>query len=190
VPSDPSAYGLREYALDIDAVRAALGSESVHVLGHSWGGGLALTYAAAFPEHVASLTLIDNLPPRSDVFAAGSARFQARIAELMAAGVVPNPIPAADGDDCTPMVLATLPAYFGDPAFPVPAEIRATHCNAHTLQSSYAASLRPLPVDGLPGGNLPQPARLLRERALISIRRWRSRLDKRWRLGRRSPPQE
>lgn len=41
----------------LDAMRAALGAERVHLLGHSIGGMVAQAYAHRFPQHVASLVL-------------------------------------------------------------------------------------------------------------------------------------
>jgi pimeloyl-ACP methyl ester carboxylesterase len=41
----------------IEAVRAALGLERIHLLGHSWGGMLALEYILARPPGVASVCL-------------------------------------------------------------------------------------------------------------------------------------
>jgi proline iminopeptidase len=48
---------------DLDAVRKALGLERVAVLGDSYGGMIALAYAAAHPEHVARLILSDSAAP-------------------------------------------------------------------------------------------------------------------------------
>jgi len=39
------------------------------LLGHSWGGGLAALYAAAHPQSVAKLILVDAVPPRFHPFA-------------------------------------------------------------------------------------------------------------------------
>jgi proline iminopeptidase len=48
---------------DLEAVRAKLGLEKVAVVGDSYGGLLAMAYAAAHPEHVAKLVLSDSAPP-------------------------------------------------------------------------------------------------------------------------------
>ena len=47
---------------DIDAVRVYAGEESVHVMGHSWGGLLAMMYATTFPEQTRSLILVSPMP--------------------------------------------------------------------------------------------------------------------------------
>jgi pimeloyl-ACP methyl ester carboxylesterase len=42
---------------ELATVRAALGLDRVHLLGHSWGGWLALEYALRKPAGLASLVL-------------------------------------------------------------------------------------------------------------------------------------
>lgn len=56
-PGDPANWTLQRYASEIEAVRAALGIERFHLLGHSWGGILATRYAADHQDRLASLTL-------------------------------------------------------------------------------------------------------------------------------------
>jgi len=55
--ADPSAYDIPRFVAELDSLRAALGIERMHVLGHSWGGQLAYEYYRAHPERVVSLTL-------------------------------------------------------------------------------------------------------------------------------------
>lgn len=57
VPEDISIHTVRLYVEEIDALRAALGLESVHILGHSWGGMLAMEYALTQPRGLRSLVL-------------------------------------------------------------------------------------------------------------------------------------
>jgi proline iminopeptidase len=49
---------------DLDAVRADLGAETIDLLGHSWGGFLAMAYAARHPERIHRLILVDSGAPR------------------------------------------------------------------------------------------------------------------------------
>lgn len=42
---------------DLDAIRAHLGADRIHLFGHSWGGLLAQLYAKAHADRVASLVL-------------------------------------------------------------------------------------------------------------------------------------
>jgi proline-specific peptidase len=45
---------------EVGVVRRALGLERVHILGHSWGGMLAMEYALTNPEGLASLVIADS----------------------------------------------------------------------------------------------------------------------------------
>ena len=48
---------------DLEAVRAALKLEHIALVGDSFGGVIAMAYAAAHPEHVAKLVLSDSAAP-------------------------------------------------------------------------------------------------------------------------------
>ena len=48
---------------DLDAIRTALALDRVAILGDSYGGMVAMAYAAAHPEHVARLILSDSSAP-------------------------------------------------------------------------------------------------------------------------------
>jgi proline iminopeptidase len=47
---------------DLDAVRRAVTDGQTALLGHSWGGVLAMAYAAEFPERVSKLVLLGTGP--------------------------------------------------------------------------------------------------------------------------------
>jgi len=49
---------------DLDALRAHLGYDKIDLLGHSWGGFLAMAYAARHPEHIERLIILDSAAPR------------------------------------------------------------------------------------------------------------------------------
>lgn len=49
---------------DLDALRSHLGYEKIDLLGHSWGGFLAMAYAARYPEHIDRFILLDSAAPR------------------------------------------------------------------------------------------------------------------------------
>ncbi|MEO6470105.1 MAG: alpha/beta fold hydrolase, partial [Acidimicrobiia bacterium] len=53
-------FDIADYVADIEAVRCHLGVETMHVLGHSWGGLLAQLYANDHPARVASLVLANS----------------------------------------------------------------------------------------------------------------------------------
>ena len=49
---------------DLDALRAHLGFDKIDLMGHSWGGFLAMAYAARHPEHIVHLIISDSAAPR------------------------------------------------------------------------------------------------------------------------------
>jgi proline iminopeptidase len=76
------ACGVAEQIADLDALRAHLGLDSMDLLGHSWGGWLAMAYAARHPERIARLIIADSAAPRiqdtaflfKQIFPEGTAR--------------------------------------------------------------------------------------------------------------------
>lgn len=63
--SPGSRYYFMDNLWDIDAVLDALDWPACHLMGHSMGGALACVFAAAAPERVQSLVLLDGLGPVS-----------------------------------------------------------------------------------------------------------------------------
>ncbi|MCX7552724.1 alpha/beta hydrolase [Marinicella sp. S1101] len=55
-------YGFIDYVMDIQAVVKQL-ETPVHLLCHSMGAAIAVMYAAAFPEHIKRMVLLENLGP-------------------------------------------------------------------------------------------------------------------------------
>lgn len=60
-PTDPRLWRVETFVEELAAVREQLGLDRVHLLGHSWGGMLALEYLLTKPEGVVSLTLSSSL---------------------------------------------------------------------------------------------------------------------------------
>ncbi len=60
---DSGLYGFTDYLADVELTLDALDVSRVNLVGHSMGGAVALTYAAAHPERVASVTTIDSIGP-------------------------------------------------------------------------------------------------------------------------------
>ena len=58
----PVDVSLRSELDDVDRVRSHFGLDSVAVLGHSWGGVLAMEYAVHHPDRVSHLILLDTAP--------------------------------------------------------------------------------------------------------------------------------
>ncbi|PKI90450.1 proline iminopeptidase [Actinomycetales bacterium SN12] len=59
--SDDSAWTVEAHVEHLEQVRAHFGFSRFHLLGHSWGGFLALSYIQAHPSRVASVTLSSPL---------------------------------------------------------------------------------------------------------------------------------
>ncbi len=56
-PDDPSLWRIDRFVEEVASVRTALGLDRIHLLGHSWGGWLAIEYMLARPAGVVSLVL-------------------------------------------------------------------------------------------------------------------------------------
>jgi proline iminopeptidase len=58
-----AAWGMDAQVADMEAVRAKFGFQKFNLIGDSYGGLLAMAYAAAHPEHIAKLILSDSAAP-------------------------------------------------------------------------------------------------------------------------------
>jgi proline-specific peptidase len=56
-PDDPGLWVMDTFVDELATLRAALGLDRIHLLGHSWGGWLALEYALGSPPGLESLVL-------------------------------------------------------------------------------------------------------------------------------------
>lgn len=119
-PLEPSHFSLKKYTEDLEAVRHKVGVEQVHLLGHSWGGLVAMQYATVHPERVHTLLLIGSAPPTWQGVAAGLPRIGARIRQLEQEGMIPADLPQDDPRRQE----AQVRAYFSDPSFWFPADAR------------------------------------------------------------------
>jgi proline iminopeptidase len=130
-----NGYGLTEYAADLEAVRQAVGTGKVHIFGHSWGGIVAMNYAAAYPQNVRSIILMGSGPPTKEGVQVGQAQLNERISSLQEQGIIARTQP----ENTKNLIEFILPAYFSDPRFPVPVELKNTDFNATTYQQTMAA---------------------------------------------------
>jgi proline-specific peptidase len=67
-PDDPELGSLELFLDELAAVRGALGLDEVHLLGHSWGGLLAMEYAVRQPAGLQSLILVGAPACRSTMW--------------------------------------------------------------------------------------------------------------------------
>lgn len=66
-------YALSGFVFDLAELISQLGFERVPLVGHSLGGNISLRYAAAFPEHVERLVVIEGIGAAPDVAARSEA---------------------------------------------------------------------------------------------------------------------
>lgn len=55
--TDTAMFNIAHFVRELDSLRAHLGYDKVHLLGHSWGTILAVEYYKVHPEHVTSMIL-------------------------------------------------------------------------------------------------------------------------------------
>lgn len=93
-------YTMPAMVEDIEALRKQLGVPKLALMGHSFGGALALEYAAAFPQHVSKVVLVSAASSIPDACAARVdfliKRYPAELAKARAAAVERKETP----DDC------------------------------------------------------------------------------------------
>ncbi|MDY6933412.1 MAG: alpha/beta hydrolase [Spirochaetota bacterium] len=64
-----SMYSLLDSVLDIARLIEHLGASDTSIIGHSYGGAVAILYAGFYPEHVKRLAVIEGLGPMTRRFA-------------------------------------------------------------------------------------------------------------------------
>jgi len=131
-PSD--GYALLKYVADLEAVRKEVGAEKVHILGHSWGGIVAMRYATVHPQHVRSIILMGSGPPSRLAAQAGQASLGQRIGELQRQGIIATELPTNPAE----ILEAILPAYFSYSSFKIPDELKETPYNATVYQQTLS----------------------------------------------------
>ena len=72
-PGNPANWTVQRFTDEVDAVRRAVGVGRWHVLGHSWGGTIALEYGARRPRELAALVLASPLVSTSSWIADANA---------------------------------------------------------------------------------------------------------------------
>ena len=60
-PGNPANWTVQRFTDEVDAVHRALDIKRWHVLGHSWGGTIALEYGARWPPELAGLVIASPL---------------------------------------------------------------------------------------------------------------------------------
>ena len=107
VPNDPANWRVGRFVDEVDAIRRALSLARLHVLGASWGGTVALEYAARRPAGLASAILESPLvSTRSLIADAGALRRLLPVDTQATLTRCEQPQPPAD-----PCAAATLAFY-------------------------------------------------------------------------------
>ncbi len=63
----PESVNTENYIKDLEGIREHFGLDKVSLIGHSWGGLLALHYALAYPERTQRLIIVDSAPPNAEL---------------------------------------------------------------------------------------------------------------------------
>lgn len=63
IPINEKTINIKSYLQDIELLRRKRNDKKIVVLGISWGGLLAMNYAALYPQYVSKLVLICSAPP-------------------------------------------------------------------------------------------------------------------------------
>ena len=65
--NDPSLWTIERYTDEVEAVPRGLGLDQFYLLGHSWGGLLAIEYALKYRQHLKGLVIL-NMAASTDSF--------------------------------------------------------------------------------------------------------------------------
>ena len=120
-PQDASTIRVSQFAEDLERLRQYWGLQKLRLLGHSWGGGIALAYALRHPQHTGALVLVDSSIPGFDyseihitlhdqwIAAKGDSRLSAAMTSMEADE------PVHTDEEFKAKLHRNLPYYFFDP---------------------------------------------------------------------------
>lgn len=155
-------YSVEDHVSDALAVMDWIGADRVCLVGHSWGGHLAMHVAVAAPERVEALVLVDPLGAvpdggEADLEAGLMARLPSELAARMAA--LDEKLMRGEGseEDGPEMMAAVWPYYFARPeaAPPLPETQMNIQDYSDTWSSIHAHFERGTLVNGLPSIECP-----------------------------------
>jgi len=130
---DPG-WGMEAYQADLERVIRSMATAPVHLFGHSWGGLLAMTYAAKHPAEIESLVLFGSAPPTHAALERAEASFLERVSGLQQSGVI-GPPPALAVD----YLSWVLPAYFANPLFKPPEALASLPIESEVNRQTWRA---------------------------------------------------
>jgi len=108
---------INDFVADIESLRQALNFSTITLIGHSWGGLLAVLYANEFGENLKSMILIDPAPGNSSFDKVGRNTMQNRLTvddkEEIYSIMQTNPFEKSDMDGINRFVqINEKPRYF------------------------------------------------------------------------------
>ena len=120
-PPNPSESTIEDDAADLGAIRRALGIRQWNVLGHSWGGGVAMLGVAADPAGTRRLVTVDAVGPtgewipilRRNALEKLTGEFRNRLARIDEASLT-----SSDPEIHAEQTQAIYPAWFVDSDMP------------------------------------------------------------------------
>lgn len=68
VDVDSSAVTMQNFTDDIEALRESLNLGKIHLMGHSWGGLLAMKYAVKYPQNLNKVVLSNTMPGSAELW--------------------------------------------------------------------------------------------------------------------------
>lgn len=115
---DAATLTMESVVADLDALRVHLQQERLILLGHSWGGMLAMSYAVAHPDRVDRLILVGSGGPTLEFTQWFNDNIEARLRPEDVEMREQWRAAAANGEDpakvATGMLRAIVPGYFFD----------------------------------------------------------------------------
>lgn len=135
-----NSYQMNLYAGDLESVRLAVGADTLHLVAHDFGLVVAMGYVASFGGRAVSLATFGGAPPTDLDFDDARLELQSHIEQLQGTGQIPDPVPTTQGNDCSPPLLATLPAYYANPDFGGGKLTDALTCSNQVVENTHGAT--------------------------------------------------
>ena len=129
-------FGLDAHAADLTRVLDSVAVGPVHLLGHSWGGLVALDYAGRYGNRIASMIAVGSAPPSDADLQISMASMSARVEALQERGLIATELP----ENAPEGLRAILPTYFWDPTLTIPeSAMEALEVTAGVNEQTWAA---------------------------------------------------
>lgn len=74
----PQSITTDDFVEDLEAIRKMYGIEQLNLMGHSWGGFVAMRYSIKYPQNLKKLILVNSTPPSKEFGKITDKNIQAR----------------------------------------------------------------------------------------------------------------